>query len=144
MTDRDRPTEPASTDFETRLRSGAVPVVTPPGERGGMLPGIAGICMFLLVMTMLNAFAAVRGGFGTGTAKYGVLGLCTLLLAGLFGMLQLKRWGWSLVIVGCLLMSLGDVMFFVHAHVGFFLVRAGLEMVFFLYLSRTEVRERLR
>ena len=129
---------------EAKLERRVLPVVTPAGERGGMLPGIAGICMFLLLVTMLNAFAAIHGAFGSTAAKYSVLGVCTLLLVGIFGMLRLLRWGWALVIGGCLVMSLGDIMFFVHSRVGFFLIRGLLEMVFFLYLSRTEVRERLR
>lgn len=121
------------------------PVVKENATEGhGMLPGIAGICMFLLLVTMLNAFGAIRGAFGTGTAKYGVLGLCSLLVAGVFGLLRLQRWGWALVSVGCLLMSVGDMLFFTKMHVAFFAVRAALEMVFFLYLSRTEVRHRLR
>ncbi len=130
-------------EAEERLER-SVPVTPPAGERAGMLPGIAGIGVFLLLVTMLNAFGAARGAFGAGTAKYGVLGLCTLLLAGVFGLLRLRRWGWSLVIAGCLLMSLGDILFFMHNRAAFFVVRAALEMVFFLYLSRTEVRERLR
>jgi hypothetical protein len=129
---------------DTSLKHGPLPVVTPAAERGGMLPGIAGICMFLLLVTMLNAFGAIRGAFGGGGAKFSVLGVCTLLLVGIFGLLKLKRWGWSLVVTGCLLMSLGDVYFFSHTHVGYFMVRGLLELVFFLYLSRTEVRERLR
>jgi hypothetical protein len=114
------------------------------GERARMLPGIAGISALMLLVTMLNAFGAMRGAFGDGPAKYAVLALCTLLLVGLFGLLRLRRWGWALVLAGCLLMSLGDLYFFIHAHIGFFLIRGLLEMVFFLYLSRTEVRERLR
>jgi hypothetical protein len=138
------PDETPLSDVDTKLKHGPLPVVTPAGERAGMLPGIAGISMFLLLVTMLNAFAAIRGAFGSTAAKYSVLGVCTLLLVGIFGMLRLLRWGWALVIGGCLVMSLGDIMFFVHSHVGFFLIRGLLEMVFFLYLSRTEVRERLR
>jgi hypothetical protein len=138
------PDEPPIPELEERLKHGPLPVVTPPGERAGMLPGIAGISMFLLLVTMLNAFAAIHGAFGSTAAKYSVLGVCTLLLVGIFGTLRLLRWGWALVIGGCLVMSLGDIMFFVHSHIGFFLIRGLLEMVFFLYLSRTEVRERLR
>ena len=138
------PDETPITELEERLKHGPLPVVTPPGERAGMLPGIAGISMFLLLVTMLNAFAAISGAFGSTAAKYSVLGVCTLLLVGIFGTLRLLRWGWALVIGGCLVMSLGDIMFFVHSHIGFFLIRGLLEMVFFLYLSRTEVRERMR
>ncbi|MDQ2924016.1 MAG: hypothetical protein M3R43_00410 [Acidobacteriota bacterium] len=129
---------------EAKLERGRLPIVTPAGERAGMLPGIAGICMFLLLVTMLNAFGAVHGAFGAAAARYSVLAICTLLLAGIFGLLRLRRWGWALVIGGCLVMSLGDIAFFMHTHLGFFIVRGLLEMVFFLYLSRTEVRERLR
>ena len=117
---------------------------TPAGEARGMLPGVAAIAMFLLLVTMLNAFAALHGIFGAGPAKYGILFVCTLLVAGIFGMLRLKRWGWALVAGGCLVMACGDIFVYTHNHVGFFMVRALLELCFFLYLSRTEVRERLR
>ena len=111
---------------------------------GGMLPGIAGIAMFMIFMTILNAFAALRGTFGSTTAKYSVLGVCTLLAIGVFGLLRLKKWGWAIVTAGCLLLSSGDFYFFEKTKVGFFLVRALLVLVFFLYLVRTSVRDRLR
>jgi hypothetical protein len=111
---------------------------------GGMLPGIAGIAMFMIFMTILNAFAALRGTFGATTAKYSVLGVCTLLAIGVFGLLRLKKWGWAIVTAGCLLLSSGDFYFFEKTKVGFFLVRALLVLVFFLYLVRTSVRDRLR
>jgi hypothetical protein len=113
-------------------------------ERGGMLPGIAGICMFFLLLAMLNAFAAIRGVYGSKGVSYSVLGVCSLLILGVFGLLRLKRWGWALVVGGALLMSFGDLYFYLHAHQGFFVVRALFELCFFLYLVRTEVRERLR
>ncbi|WP_263367101.1 hypothetical protein [Edaphobacter bradus] len=110
----------------------------------GMLPGVAGICLFLLVMTMVNAFAALRGQFGTGGGKYGVLAICTLFAAGIFGLLRLRRWGWALVLAGCLTLSLGNFFVFAKLHIFPFLVQALFALVFFLYLVRTEVRERLR
>src|ERR1700761_6645125 len=99
-------------DLEERLAHGPLPVVTLPGERGGMLPGIAGLCMFLLLVTMLNACGAIQGAFGSAAAKYSVLAICTLLLVGIFGLLRLLRWGWALVLGGCLVMSIGDILFF--------------------------------
>jgi hypothetical protein len=111
---------------------------------GGMLPGIAGISMFMIFMTILNAFAALRGTFGPNTARYSVLGVCTLLAVGVFGLLRLKKWGWAIVTAGCLLLSAGDFFFFEKTKVGFFLVRALLVLVFFLYLVRASVRDRLR
>jgi len=110
----------------------------------GMLPGVAGICMFLLFFTIVNVYAALRNAYGSGFGKYGVLAICTLLAAGTFGLLRLYRWGWSLVVAGCLLVAAGDMYFFSKTHVGFFLIRALFELLFFLYLARTEVRDRLR
>ena len=110
----------------------------------GMLPGVAGICMFMLVLTMINAFAALRGSFGTGRGKYGVLVLCTLLAAGVFGLLRLRRWGWALVLGGCLTLCLGHLFVFRMTHGAPFLVQALFALLFFLYLVRPEVRDRLR
>ncbi len=114
------------------------------GKKGQMLPGIAGICMFMIFMTMLNVYAGLHGAFGQGTAKYGILALCTLLAVGIFGLLRLRKWGWALVSAGCLLLSMGDFFLFEKIHAGFFLVRGMFSLLFFLYLVRTEVRDRLR
>ncbi|MEO6922245.1 MAG: hypothetical protein ABI064_00170 [Acidobacteriaceae bacterium] len=109
-----------------------------------LLPGMAAIAMFLLLITMLNAFAAIGGAFGTGPARYGIFVVCSLLLLGVFGLLRTRRWGWALCTAGCLAMAGGDTFLYVHNHTGFFAVRGLLELCFFLYLVRTEVRERLR
>jgi len=110
----------------------------------GMLPGVAGIALFMLVLTMVNAFAALNGKFGAGAGKYGVLALCTLLAAGVFGLLRLRRWGWALVLGGCLTLCLGNLFVFEKTHVLPYLVQGLFALVFFLYLVRTEVRDRLR
>ena len=34
--------------------------------------------------------------------------LCTLLAAGVFGLLRLRRWGWALVLGGCLTLCSGE------------------------------------
>jgi drug/metabolite transporter (DMT)-like permease len=111
--------------------------------KGQMLPGIAGICMFMMFMTMVNVYAGVTGVFGRGVAKYGVLTLCTLLAVGIFGLLRLRKWGWALVSAGCLLFATGYFFYFSKTHVGFFLVQGLFGLIFFLYLVRQETRERL-
>jgi hypothetical protein len=120
------------------------PETPPPIVTGGILPGMAAIAMFLLLVTMLNAFAALRGIFGAGAAKYGIFAVCSLLVVGVFGFLRLRRWGWALVTAGCLVMALGDIYLYGHNHVAFFVVRGLLEFCFFLYLIRPQIRERLR
>jgi hypothetical protein len=110
----------------------------------GMLPGVAGICLFMVVLTTINAIAALQGKFGVGSAKYGVLALCTLLAAGILGLLRMRRWGWALVLGGCLTLCLGNLFVFEKTHAGPFLLQGLFALVFFLYLVRTEVRDRLR
>jgi len=112
-------------------------------KAGQMLPGIAGICMFMIFMTMINVYAGLQGMYGVGVTKLGILTLCTLLAIGIFGLLRLKKWGWSLVIAGCLLLATGDFYFFSKSHQGFFLVRGLFSLIFFLYLARQETRARL-
>jgi hypothetical protein len=112
--------------------------------KGQMLPGIAGICMFMMFMTMVNVYAALTGVYGTGLPKYAVLTLCTLLAGGIFGLLRLRKWGWALVTAGCLLFATGYFVYFSKTHIGFFLVQGLFGLIFFLYLVRQETRERLR
>lgn len=111
---------------------------------GQMLPGVAAICLFMLFLTLINVFGAMRNTFGMGLAKYGILGLCTLLVAGIFGLLRMRRWGWALVLAGCVMLFTGDFFFFEKTRSGFFLIRGMFSLVFFLYLVRDEVRSRLR
>ena len=116
----------------------------PAGESKGILPGMALIGMYLLLLAMLNAFAAMRGAFGQSAAKFSILGVCTLLVVGVFGMFRLLRWGWALGTSGCLLMAAGYFYGFHRTHIPPYIVNGLFALVFFLYLSRTEVRERLR
>jgi len=119
---------------------------TPPiaPGKGQLLPGVAAIALYMLFMAMINAFGAVRGMFRTPAANYSILVVCTLLVAGVFGLLRMRRWGWALVLGGAVFLALGDLFFFKLSHQPFFLVRSLLELVFFLYLIRSEVRDRMR
>ena len=114
------------------------------GTKGQMLPGIAAICLYMILMTMVNVYAAMHGAFGAGAAKAGVLALCTLLAAGILGLMRLRKWGWALVTAGCLLFAAGDFFIFSKNHLAFLLLRGLFVLLFFLYLSRPETRERLR
>src|ERR1700744_2543211 len=117
---------------------------TPAGEARGMLPGMALIGIYLLVLSMLNAFAAASGKFGSGSAKYTILAVCTLLVAGVFGLLKLRRWGWAIVTAGCLLLAAGYFYGFHRTRVAPYITQGLFALCFFLYPSRPEVRERLR
>jgi hypothetical protein len=66
------------------------------------------------------------------------------LATGIFGLLRLAKWGWALVTAGCLLLAAGYFYAYARTHIGFFLVQGLFSLLFFLYLSRPETRERLR
>ena len=111
-----------------------------PGLRGQMLPGIAGICLYMMVVALTGVFGAFRGAYPPMVA----LPICTLLVFGIFGLLRLRRWGWAMVTAGSLLISL--MYGWMARHVGMprLWVMSGLDFCMFLYLVRPEVRERLR
>ena len=113
-------------------------------EKGKMLPGLAGIAIFLLLLTAINVFAALSGRFGAGAVKYGVLALCTLLVAGLLGLLRMTKWGYSIVLAGCLLLSASYFYVFSRVHQLPALIQGFFMLLFFLYLVRPEVRDRMR
>lgn len=129
----------ADIDFQRRKLPGV-----PAGEAQGMLPGMAVIGMYLLIFSLLNAFGAAKNLFGRGSVKYSILGVCTLMAVGIFGMLRLRRWGWAIVSAGCVLMAGAYFYGFHAAHRPPYIIQGLFAMVFFLYLIRTEVRERLR
>jgi hypothetical protein len=117
--------------------------MTAPAEKGKMLPGVAGIALFMLFLTLVNVYGALTDTFGTGRGKYGVLALCTMLVAGVWGLLRMRRWGWAMTLAGTLLLFAGDMIFFRTTHAPFFLIRGFFGLLFFLYLVRPEVRDRM-
>lgn len=113
-----------------------------------MLPGMAMIALFMLCYSLLNVFAAWRGAYGNGVVRTVALCICTLFVAGVFGFLRLRRWGWALLTGGAFFLAMYDVVQFIRAGVGVarggaILVQAAFAMVFFLYLVRTEIRDRV-
>jgi hypothetical protein len=119
------------------------PALKPPIARGKMLPGVAGIAMFLLFLTLVNVFAALQNAFGAGAGKYGVLAICTMLGVGLFGLLRMRRFGWAMVAGACVVLTAGYFYGFRLTHSPGFLIQGLLVLVFFLYLIRPDVRDRM-
>ncbi len=114
-----------------------------PHEKGKMLPGVAGIAIFLLILTLLNVFAALRNTFGAGGNRTAILALCTLLVAGIFGLLRMRRWGHAIVLAGTLLLSASYFYLFSRLRELPFILQGFFMLLFFLYLVRPEVRDRM-
>ncbi len=119
------------------------PPVAPREIRAGMLPGMAAIGIFALSVSMFTAFHLIGDHILPAAVRYAVLTVCTAVVAGVFGMLRMRRWGWALVTGGCLFGAIANFVAFHMSHLGGLLIQGLFALVFFLYLSRTEVRERL-
>jgi len=109
-----------------------------------LLPGIAMIGVWMLVVALFGVFGALNGKFPGPYANYAVLMICTMIVAGVFGMLMLRRWGWALVLGAVVLASGAYLYNALQMHILPLYIMAGLHLFFFLYLIRPEVRERMR
>lgn len=103
------------------------------------LPGVLAISLYLLVLAGVLIL-------GVAGKHYPVL---FLLLAAAFitasaGLILLLRWAWAAALAAVFLLACYNLWIFGGQHVGAALVQGLLNLVFFLYLVRTEVRSKLR
>ena len=104
------------------------------------LPALAAIGLYLLVLAGVIVFGVMSG------RHYPVLFLifAAAFVAASAGLLRLKRWAWALALGAVFLLVVYNLWIFSTLHQGAALVQGLLNLVFFLYLVRPEVRERLR
>ncbi len=103
------------------------------------LPGVLAISLYLLVLAGVLIL-------GVAGRHYPVL---FLLLAAAFvtasaGLILLLRWAWAAALAAVFLLACYNLWIFGAEHMGAALVQGLLNLVFFLYLVRPEVREKLR
>jgi hypothetical protein len=113
---------------------------TPPtDEYRGLLPGMAGVALYMFVLAGVV-------GYGAATAHFPRLFVvfCVLFVVAAAGLVRLYRWGWALAIAACFLLMGYGVWVFLHLRQGPALVMSFLNLIFFFYLVRPEVRDRLR
>lgn len=116
------------------------------GSKGPrMLPGMAMIAIFMLFLALFNAVGIyLQRATQRPSAVYAILGVCTMIVIGVFGFLRLKRWGWALLLGGCFFWSLANVVLYLQTKQARGLLPAAFTFVFFLYLVRTEIRDRVK
>jgi hypothetical protein len=104
------------------------------------LPGLAAIALYLMVLAGVIILGVVSGG------HYPALFLIfsVLFIASSAGMLMLFRWAWSLALAAVMMLAGYNLFVFAREHQAAALVQGLLNLVFFLYLVRGEVREVLR
>jgi len=104
------------------------------------LPGLAAISLYMLLLAVVIVFGVVSGG------HYPPLFLVfsAVFIAASAGLMKLFRWAWALTLAAVLLLAIYNLWLFASRHAaGAGLVQGLLNLVFFLYLVRPEVREKL-
>jgi hypothetical protein len=122
------PTEPAGEDGLTSV------------TRLLPLPGLAAIALYLLLLAGTIVVGVMAG------RHYPPLYLVfsALFITASGGLLMLFRWAWAMALGAVLLLAAYNLWIFSAQHQPASLLQGLLNMVFFLYLVRTEVREKLR
>lgn len=104
------------------------------------LPGLAAISLYLLVLAGVIVVGVVAGRHYSPL----LLILAAAFIAASAGLLLRLRWAWAMALGAVTLLAAYDLWFFVSQHQPPALVQGLLNLVFFLYLVRPEVRGKLR
>jgi hypothetical protein len=114
---------------------------TPAGAAGSILqlPGLAAISLYMLILAGVIILGVASGD------RYPPLFLifAALFIAASAGLMRLFRWAWAHALAAVLLLAIYNLWIFSTLRQTPSLVQGLLNVVFFLYLIRTEVREKL-
>ncbi len=103
------------------------------------LPALAAISLYMVVLAIVDVAGVVGGQF-----RPIYLVVASLFLAAAGGLILLFRWAWALTLAAVVLLA-GLFFFKFYTDQQFpFIIQGLMNLVFFLYLVRPEVREKLR
>jgi peptidoglycan/LPS O-acetylase OafA/YrhL len=115
-------------------------LLKPPRRALPPLPGMAAISLYLLALAGVILVGVADGRHYPPLFLIFAAGF----MAASAGMMRLRRWAWALALAAVFLLAVYNLWIFSTQHQGPALVQGLLNLVFFLYLVRTEVRKRLR
>jgi hypothetical protein len=130
---------------DTRSETGSTgesaekPASQPQGRELLPLPGLGGIALYMLVLAGVSILGVVNGQF-----RPTYLVFSAFFFTAALGLLLMFRWAWALSLAAVVLLVTLFTWKFLTEHQYPFLVQGLLNLVFFLYLVRTEVRSKLR
>lgn len=127
-------TEASSTGATT-----AHPTAVPHPPSRSWLPGLVAVGIYMVLLAVV--FIANVVGRGVGPIY---LVFSALFIAAGIGLLFLRRWAWALSLAAVAILGALFLRIYWSQHAPASLAQALVNLVIFLYLVRTEVRERLR
>ena len=104
------------------------------------LPGLAAISLYLLLLSCVIIVGVVSGRYYPPLFLVFAAGF----IASAAGLILLLRWAWAMALGAVFLIAVYDLWIFTIQHELPALVQGLLNLVFFLYLIRSEVRAKLR
>jgi hypothetical protein len=142
MTDEPQTDESRKDDSRNDDLGPPGPRLVPPLPRRRLfpLPGLAAISLYLFILAAVIILGVVAGGHYPTAFLIFAAGFLTASA----GLLMLFRWAWALALAAVFLLVAYNAWIFSVQHQGPALVQGLLNLVFFLYLVRPEVREKLR
>ncbi len=103
------------------------------------LPGLVAISLYMIMLAGINIVGVASGQIGPA-----LLIFSALFIAAALGLLMLLRWAWALTLAAMVLLVALYFWKFAAIHDFPYAIQGLLNLVFFLYLVRIEVREKLR
>jgi glycerol-3-phosphate acyltransferase PlsY len=117
-----------------------MPPAQPPRRNRLPLPGLAAISLYLLLLSGVIILGVISGHYYPSFFLIFAAGFITAAA----GLLLLLRWAWAMALGAVFLLVVYDLWIFSIQRDPPALVQGLLNLVFFLYLVRTEVRAKLR
>jgi hypothetical protein len=103
------------------------------------LPGLIAIGLYMIVLAVINILGVV-----SGQARPVLLIFSAFFIGAAMGLLMLLRWAWALTLAAMALLVALFLWKFAATHDFPYAIQGLLNLVFFLYLVRIDVREKLR
>lgn len=111
-----------------------------PRKREMPLPGVAAIALYLLLI----AGIIILGVVGGGHYPWAYLFFSVMFVAASAGLIASFRWAWALALAAVFLLMGYNFWIFSMQHEAPAVVQGLLNLVFFLYLVRPEVRMKMK
>jgi hypothetical protein len=118
------------------------PILPSPPETRPRLrkfPGVMAIGAYMILLAGVVCYGVVQGGIPPFYLVFSVF-----FIAGALGLLMLFRWGWALTLAAVAMMSAFYFWTFYTQQIESSLVQGLLNLIFFLYLVRSDLREKMR